>query len=126
MTHRVYIDEYNKEFIHQLSNNNIEGLTATDESTNKVIVISGEMEDLQKVCSLMYVEDENKIKEVFPSFQTIEDVERMAREEASKVYDSVRDSLLTLINNASHRSGLDLYRNEDYKILHEIWTNYLG
>ena len=48
-SHRLYKDEFNEEFIHQLERGNIIGLYATDESSEKVLVIEGELETLQKL-----------------------------------------------------------------------------
>ena len=76
MTHRLYKDEYNAEFLYQLEHDQIDGLMATDESTEKVLVICGTLEDLQKLSSLMYENDEQKIKSVFPSFITKADLEK--------------------------------------------------
>lgn len=93
MKHRLYINEYNKELVYQLSHNAISGLYCTDESTNDVLVISGEIEDLQKLSSLMYVEDEMKIKKVLPGFitkgETFEDI--------CKAYKTIHDVMQTEI-----------------------------
>ena len=80
MTHRLYKDEYNSELLYQLENDLIEGLMATDESTEKVLVIAGSLENLQKLASLMYENDAQKIKSVFPSFVTQEDQERQQKD----------------------------------------------
>lgn len=93
MTHRLYINEYNQELVYQLSHNAISGFFCTEESTENVLVISGELEDLQKLSSLMYVEDEAKIKEVIPGFitkqETMEDIE--------KAYTAIHDVMQTEI-----------------------------
>lgn len=126
MTHRVYTNEYNKEFIYQLGYNHIEGLYTTDKSTSEVLVIEGEYEDLMKVCSLMYVEDESKIKEVFPSFQMKGEFEDAAAEARKKVFESLRDNILHLINMSSHRSDITMYGCDDYTELRKLYFEMCG
>ena len=100
MTHRLYKDEYNAEFLYQLEHDQIDGLMATDESTEKVLVICGTLEDLQKLSSLMYENDEQKIKSVFPSFITKEDQERAEKQTFNQVYNELRDNLCKMIGMA--------------------------
>ena len=73
MTYRLYKDEFSSEFVYQLENDRIEGLMATDESSEKVLVISGDVETLEKLGGIMFVNDEQKIKKVFPSYVTKEE-----------------------------------------------------
>ena len=119
MTHRLYKDEYNDEFLYQLEHDQIDGLMATDESTEKVLVICGTLEDLQKLSSLMYENDDQKIKSVFPSFITKEDQERAEKQTFNKAYNELRDNLCKMIRMAHkthHKSTkefemiYDLYR----------------
>ena len=63
-SHRLYKDEFSKEFIYQLEHDQIDGLMATDESSEKVLVIVGELEILEKLGHIMYCEDEQKIKSI--------------------------------------------------------------
>lgn len=100
MTHRLYKDEYNAEFLYQLEHDQIDGLMATDESTEKVLVICGTLENLQKLSSLMYENDEQKIKSVFPSFITKEDQERAEKQTFNQVYNELRDNLCKMIGMA--------------------------
>ena len=100
MTHRLYKDEYNAEFLYQLEHDQIDGLMATDESTEKVLVICGTLEDLQKLSSLMYENDDQKIKSVFPSFITKEDQERAEKQTFNKAYNELRDNLCKMIGMA--------------------------
>lgn len=71
-THRLYIEEYDEEFVRQLINGKISGLQVTDESTEKVLVVVGSLEDLNKLAGLMY-RNEHEIKAVFPDFLTVDD-----------------------------------------------------
>lgn len=98
MTHRLYINEYNKELVYQLSHNAIEGLFCTDESTNDVLVISGELADLQKLSSLMYVEDEAKIKETIPGFITREETSEDIDKAYKAIYDVMQKEILRVAN----------------------------
>lgn len=98
MTHRLYINEYNKELVYQLSHNAIEGLFCTDESTNDVLVISGELADLQKLSSLMYVEDEAKIKETIPGFITREEASKDIDKAYKAIYDVMQKEILRVAN----------------------------
>ena len=100
MTHRLYKDEYNTEFLYQLEHDQIDDLMATDESTEKVLVICGTLEDLQKLSSLMYENDDQKIKSVFPSFITKEDQERAEKQTFNKAYNELRDNLCKMIGMA--------------------------
>ena len=100
-THRLYKDEFNAEFIYQLEKGNITGLLATDESSEKVLVICGELETLQKLGEIMYVDNPEKIQEVFPSFVTKEDSDRRQKELFYQTYDQLRDNLCRIINMAN-------------------------
>ena len=100
MTHRLYKDEYNAEFLYQLEHDQIDGLIATDESTEKVLVISGTLEDLQKLSSLMYENDEQKIKSAFPSYITKTDQEQMEKSTFNQAYNELRDHLCKMIGLA--------------------------
>lgn len=100
-THRLYKDEFNAEFIYQLEKGNITGLLATDESSEKVLVVCGELETLQKLGEIMYVDNPEKIQEVFPSFVTKEDSDRRQKELFYQTYDQLRDNLCRSINMAN-------------------------
>lgn len=99
-SHRLYKDEFSKEFIYQLEHGQIDGLMATDESSEKVLVIVGELEILEKLGHIMYCEDEQKIKSVFPSFITKEDQERAEKQTFNKTYNELRDNLCKMIGMA--------------------------
>lgn len=100
-THRLYKDEYNAEFIYQLEKGNIAGFLATDESSEKVLVICGELEELQKLGEIMYCNSHEKIQEVFPSFVTKEDSDRRQKELFYQTYDQLRNNLCRIINMAN-------------------------
>ena len=119
MTHRLYKDEYNAEFLYQLEHDQIDGLMATDESTEKVLVICGTLEDLQKLSSLMYENDEEKIKSVFPSFITKEDQERAEKQTFNQTYNELRDHLckmIGLVRKTNHKSTKEFYMMYDLYI----------
>ena len=107
MTYRLYKDEYNSELLYQLENDLIEGLMATDESTEKVLVISGTLEDLQKLASLMYENDAQKIKSVFPTFVTQEDQERMQKDLFMQAFNELRDNLCKMIDVSKRTHNKD-------------------
>lgn len=117
-SHRLYKDEYNAEFIYQLEKDNITGLLATDESTEKVLVIVGALEDLQKLGEIMYVDDHNKIKEVFPSFVTKEDQERREKELFYQTYDSLRNNLCKIIS-MSNRNRYT--KTSEFELMYEMF-----
>jgi hypothetical protein len=122
MTHRLYKDEYNAEFLYQLENDLIDGLMATDESTEKVLVISGTLEDLQKLSSLMYENDAQKIKSVFPSFVTKEDQERQEKEVFNKAYNELRDNLCKLISisqRTHHKT------TKEFDMMHDVYVQMM-
>lgn len=93
MTHRAYKEEYNEEFLRQIINGRINGLTITGEESEKVIVIAGELENLQKFSGLMYAEPE-KIKAVFPDFLTEEDVDAIWKKAYSQAYEALRQAIV--------------------------------
>lgn len=117
-SHRLYKDEFSKEFIYQLEHDQIDGLMATDESSEKVLVIVGELEILEKLGHIMYCEDEQKIKSVFPSFITKEDLERSEKELFNKTFNALRDNLckmVVLANKTRHKS------TKEHEMLYDIF-----
>ena len=125
MTHRLYINEYNKELVYQLSHNSISGLYCTDESTNNVLVISGELEDLQKLSSLMYEEDEMKIKKVLPGFitkeETFEDIDKAFK----KIHDVMQSEILKVVNKNWDKTSYHLARVDKWKVIAEMYDKIL-
>ena len=122
MTHRLYKDEYNAEFLYQLEHDLIDGLMATDESTEKVLVVCGTLEDLQKLSSLMYENDAQKIKSVFPSFVTKEDQERQEKEVFNKAYNELRDNLCKLISisqRTHHKT------TKEFDMMHDVYVQMM-
>lgn len=93
MEHRAYKNEYNEEFLRQIINGRIKGLAATGEESEKVIIIAGELDVLQKFAGLMYATPE-QIKAVFPEFLTEKDVETIWKKAYSTVYESVRQAII--------------------------------
>lgn len=120
LTHRLYKDEYWSEFIYQLEHGQIDGIRVTDESTEKVLVCVGELEDLQKLSSIMYCFSEAKIKSVFPSFIT----EKEHEEEQKKVYKDlfvhIEFELCQMIRKGNNHRWED---TEEYKNLHNIYCS---
>lgn len=123
-THRLYINEYNKELVKQISYNKIEGLYCTDESTDKVLCIEGTLENLNKLSSLMYCDDFAQIKSIFPSFLTQEDCDRDAKElrdEIKRIFASKMLAFGEKYDGTSFKS----YRNEDYRFLFDIYVKMI-
>jgi hypothetical protein len=117
-SHRLYKDEFNAEFVYQLEKGNITGLLATDESSEKVLVIVGELETLQKLGEIMYVNDPEKIKEVFPSFVTKEDSDRRQKELFYQTFDLLRSNLCRIIN----MSNTTRYEStKEYDMMYEMF-----
>ena len=125
MTHRLYINEYNKELVYQLSHNSISGLYCTDESTNNVLVISGELEDLQKLSTLMYEEDEMKIKKVLPGFitkeETFEDIDKAFK----KIHDVMQAEILKVVNKNWDKTSYHLTGVDKWKVIAEMYDKIL-
>ena len=118
MTYRLYKDEFSPEFVYQLEKDQIEGLMATDESSEKVLVISGDVETLEKLGDIMFVNDEQKIKQVFPSFITMEDHEKTQKEIFSKMRTDLVNNLckmISLSNNTRHND------TEEFKLMREMF-----
>lgn len=97
MTHRAYKNEYNEEFLRQIINGRIKGLTITGEETEKVVIIAGELEDLQKFAGLMYATPE-QIKAVFPDFLTAEEFDKIWKAAVSKAREAVRKAIVEAIS----------------------------
>lgn len=117
-THRLYKDEFSKEFVYQLEQGQIDGLMATDESSLKVLVIEGELEVLEKLGQIMYCEDEKKIKSVFPSYITKEDVHNAERAAIQTVYETMLHEMSKLSKqafNCKHKSG------REWKVLYDAF-----
>ena len=93
--HRLYVNEYDSEFVRQLINNKIDGLFCTDESTNDVLVIVGTLENLDKLSGLMYRSAE-EIKAVFPDFLTADDYNRDVCQMHEIVMGTIRNELAKL------------------------------
>lgn len=116
-SHRLYKDEFSKGFIYQLEKGQIEGLKATDESTEKVLVIVGELEILENLGHIMYCEDEQKIKSVFPSYITKEDYERQQKEFFSQMHTDLMRNLCEMI----HLENMTNHKNtEEYNLMYRI------
>ena len=110
-THRLYINEYNEEFVKQLSWNKIDGLFCTDESTDKVLAVVGTAEDLRKLAGLMFA-DENEIKAAFPSFVTKDDAEADCIKVINECYDILRDNIARMLCKYEHTSALTSMKPE--------------
>lgn len=93
MTHRLYKDEYNGEFLRQLVRNRIPGLVATGEESEKVMIVEGEVEDLRKLSSLMYA-NPTQIKAVFPDFVTEEEYKLNWDKAYSNAFEAVRKEIV--------------------------------
>ena len=125
MTHRLYINEYNRELVYQLSHNAIAGLYCTDESTNDVLVISGELEDLQKLSSLMYEEDETKIKKIFPGFITKEETFEDIDKAFNKIHDVIQTEILKVVNKNWDKTSYQLTGVNKWKVITEMYDKIL-
>ena len=119
MTHRLYKDEYNAEFLYQIEHGQIEGLIATDESSDKVLVIAGTLEDLQKLASLMYENDAEKIQEVFPSFITRDEQNEEQVKAFYAMYNELRDKMLQLYSKSQNTRYSD---TKEMQMMYDIWV----
>lgn len=93
MEHRAYKNEYNEEFLRQIINGRIKGLSATGEESENVIIIAGELDVLQKFAGLMYATPE-EIKAVFPEFLTEKDVQNIWKKAYSDVFENLRQVII--------------------------------
>lgn len=119
MTHRLYKDEYNAEFLYQIEHGQIEGLIATDESLDKVLVIAGTLDNLQKLSSLMYENDAEKIQEVFPSFITRDEQNREQVKAFYAMYNELRDKMLQLYSKSQNTRYSD---TKEMQMMYDIWV----
>lgn len=119
LTHRLYIDEYNAEFVRQIINGQIDGIFCTDESTDKILVITGSLENLTKISSLMY-RDEADIKAAFPSFITQEEFNGFWLKAMRKSYEFIRDEMFFTIEK-THKTGYQL--PGEWTKLHDVYVD---
>lgn len=124
LTHRLYINEYNEEFVKQLSWNKIDGLFCTDESTDSVLAIVGTAEDLRKLAGLMFA-DADAIKAAFPSFMTADDAEADCIKVVNECYDFLRDNITRILGKYDHTSALTSMKPEIWKAFDEIANFYV-
>lgn len=106
MTHRLYKEEYNAEFINQIIVGRINGLTATGEETEKVVIIEGEAAALRKLASLMYAEPA-EIKAVFPQFMTAEEYAFSWESAYCKAFEAFRNEMV-IAARKTHGTGYDI------------------
>ena len=118
MTYRLYKDEFSSEFVYQLENDRIEGLMATDESSEKVLVISGDVETLEKLGDIMFVNDEQKIKKVFPSYVTKEESDNYQKQIFDYMLSDLRNNLcrMTLFTKGTHCKD-----TKEYDLMYEMF-----
>jgi len=124
LTHRLYINEYNEEFVRQLSNNKITGLYCTDESTNTVLSIVGTAEDLRKLAGLMYA-DIDEIKAAFPSFMTAADAEADCCEFVRNIYGQLGRGIARILSKYDHTSAMSSMKKEVYDAFMTISNFYI-
>lgn len=101
--HRLFVNEYNEEFVRQLINNKIDGLFCTDESTEDVLVITGTLENLDKLAGLMY-RGVDEIKAAFPDFLTADDYNRDMCKMQQRITGFLSDELCRFITKYSGTS----------------------
>lgn len=92
MTHRVYKDEYSGAQIQYMRN----AFVVVEEST-RVLTISGEETDLDKVMSCQHT-GEAEFKAVFPDFLTTEDRKNNTMDLAKECFTVMQDTLLKMID----------------------------
>lgn len=92
LTHRVYKDEYSDAQIKYFRN----AFDVVDESP-RVLTISGEESDLDKVMSCMHT-GEDEFKAVFPDFLTTEDRKNNTMDLAKSCFAVMQDTLLKMID----------------------------
>lgn len=113
-TLRLYKDEFNSELLFQIKRNVIAGIKATGFETKKVMEVEGTAADLEKFGFVMYCNDENKIKSVFPTYITKEDYKNEERQVFAKVYDNLLHDLAKLaMMGCTHTTG------KEFKILYD-------
>lgn len=119
-THRLFVNEYNADFVKALSNNKIEGISCTDESTENVLCLVGTMDALDKLSSLMYCDDFAKIKSVFPSFLTQEDLEKDIKAMKEKLTLELGHNLCSLCLKYDGRA-VNQWKNETFRDIYEMF-----
>lgn len=113
-TLNLYKDEFNTELLFQIKRDVIEGIKTTGFENSKVMQVEGLAEDLDRLGFVMFCDDEQRIKSVFPSFVTKEDYKNKEREVFAKTYDNLLRELVGLATmGCTHTSG------EEFKLLYD-------
>lgn len=113
-TLNLYKDEFNAEFLYQINRGVIEGIKTTGFENSKVIKVEGTAEDLERLGEVIFCDDEEKIKSVFPSFITKEDYKNREREVFAKTYDNLLRELAGLA-----MMGCTYTTGEEFRILYD-------
>lgn len=119
LTLRLYRNEYNSNFVRQIENNCIDGLTAVD-GNNDVVFIQGDITLLEQLQGLMYTDDENTIQAVFPSFRPIAEIEANIDSEYEIAFLQLQGHLLSAIN-AAKNTTFKLHTNKRYETLYKCF-----
>lgn len=113
-TLKLYKDEFNSELLFQIKRNVITGIKATGFENKKVMEVEGTAQDLEKFGFVMYCNDEQKIKSVFPSYITKEDYKNEERQVFEMVYDNLLHELAKLaMMGCTHTTG------KEFKLLYD-------
>lgn len=113
-TLNLYRDEFNAELLFQIKRNVITGIKATGFENSKVMQVEGAAEDLERLGFVMFCDDEQRIKSVFPSFITKEDYKNREREVFAKTYDNLLRDLAGLA-----MMGCTYVTGEEFTILYD-------
>ena len=117
MTLRVYKDEYSSSQIEYFRN-----AFHVVEETHKVLTISGEESDLDKVMSCMHT-GEAEFKAVFPDFLTTEDRRHNTMDLAKKCHNEMQDTLLKMIHEGLITDPLfDVLRAAERALYKQIYN----
>lgn len=109
-TLNLYKDEFNSEFLFQIKRGVIAGVKTTGFETSKVLQVEGTEEDLDKVGYVIFCDDEQKIKSVFPSFITKEDYKEEERKVFTQTYNNLLNELARLASMGCTHAGGDEFR----------------
>ena len=113
-TLNLYKDEFNAELLFQIKRNVIAGIKATGFENSKVMQVEGTADDLERLGFVMFCDDEQRIKSVFPSFITKEDYKNREREVFAKTYDNLLRELAGLA-----MMGCTYTTGEEFRILYD-------
>ena len=111
MTYRMYKDEFSNRVINFVKED--ARFTIVEES-EKVLTISAEDKELDKLMQCMYLTE--GAKKIFPEIITAREAEEVAKKMKEDILNELRDNLIKMYNIGAHHTI-------EYSQLYNVWKN---